>query len=239
MMKQTADLGVPGVGGIVAPDEADLRAEIVAETRARFRLYVVSVAVVSLVVGGLVGFYGLGGGAGPASGFAPPPSLLPPPSWTQHVTPASGVTVTPGWLRVYVSGAVSSSRVVTVPPGSLVADALKAAGGPRASADLNALNLAAPLADHQHVVVPELQPAACGAPKATTGAGTAKLMVNINTASAPELEALPHIGATRAADIVAYREANGPFAHIEELQNVPGIGPAIYETLAPLITIGP
>jgi competence protein ComEA len=239
----------------VSPEE--MRAQVVAETRRRFRGYVVAVAVVSLAAGGLIGFYGLGGSStvGGSSavrevGITPPPAWGAPALTVSDATGAGPVTscpVTSGNLHIYVSGAVSEPQVVAVPPGSLVVDALAAAGGARADADLDALNLAAPLADHQHVRVPSrrspaldaLSSPAAGEGVTGTTVGPATLLVDINAASAVELEALPHIGATRAADIVAYREAHGPFAHSEEIQNVPGIGPAIYETLAPLITTGP
>jgi competence protein ComEA len=226
-----------------------LREQIVAETRRRFRGYVVGVALVSLIVGGLVGFYGFEAGT-PSEA----PGITTPAGWGDPATASASATSggaaalpTPQPLRVYVSGAVATPQVVLVPPGSLVVDALEAAGGARADADLEALNLAASLGDHQHVVVPAIGQEDRASASATTENGieeqedSAPLarQVNLNTASASELEALPHIGATRAADIVAYREAHGPFEHIEEIQNVPGIGPAIYETLAPWITVGP
>lgn len=225
--------------------EASAEAQVRAGVRREFRLYLVGVALVSLMVGGLVGAYGFRTGETSA-----PTGVIPPEQWLDEDrpkiegTPFEAVAArTPDLLQVYVSGAVSASRVVTVPPGSLIADAIAAAGGARDDADLDALNLAAPLVDHQHVVVPALTSRDIYTPGETdardTEPSTVDVLIDINTASIAELQTLPHIGATRAADIVAYREAHGPFRQIEEIQAVSGIGPAIYEQLAPLITVTP
>ena len=139
-------------------------------------------------------------------------------------------------LSVYVTGAVVSPGVVAVPAGSLLADAVEAVGGVTSEADLESLNLAAPLMDNQHIVVPRRVVQATVETATETGSGNA--LVNINTATSAELETLPHIGPAMAQRIIDYREANGPFARIEDVQNVAGIGESRYADLAPLITVG-
>jgi competence protein ComEA len=149
-------------------------------------------------------------------------------------------TATPGQVRVYVSGAVAAPDVYQLPAGSIVRDALAAAGGPTENADLTNINLAHVLQDGQQVYVPtkgELPPPAPLSEPASESAGTPSGPININTATQAELETLPGIGPTLAAEIVAYREASGPFAQIEDIQNVPGIGPGRFEQISGLITV--
>ena len=121
-------------------------------------------------------------------------------------------------ITVHVSGAVATPGLVELPAGSRVADAVVAAGGALPGADLAALNLAAPLVDGQQLVVPELS----GDAPAVASDGR----VRINTADAAALDALPGVGPVLAARIVAHRDAHGPFAVIEDLLEVPGIGEA-------------
>jgi competence protein ComEA len=147
--------------------------------------------------------------------------------------------VTPELLQVYVSGAVTTAQVITLPQGSLVRDALEAIGGPAPHADLNAINLAEPVRDYQHVLVPERAHESAVGAKTVPAAETSSTRVNLNTADAAELETLPHIGPSRAEDILAYRETNGPFTSVEEIKNVKGIGDATFADLAPLITVDP
>ena len=160
----------------------------------------------------------------------------PPPTLTPVPTP----TLAP--LRVYVSGAVYQPEVYRLPPGSIVQDAIQAAGGSLVSADLDAINLALGLRDQQQLYVPREgeacppAPISGGADSSESASGTP---ININTTTAAGLEALPGIGPARAQDIVAYREANGPFERVEDIQDVAGIGPAIFEGLRDIITVGP
>lgn len=211
------------------------------ELRAYMVRYVALVAVLSLMVGGLIGRLtaqenAAVTGSDPAWGWRPAATLA-----HEEVTPLSP---TPAPLHVYVSGAVAQPQVVIVPAGSLVADALAAAGGPSAAADLERVNLAAPLADYQHVHIPARPdaPTATRPPVATAPATTdtaTSTRLNINIATLEELLTLPGIGETRARAILAYRQEHGPFARIEDLQNVSGIGPSTVERLAPYITVEP
>lgn len=123
-----------------------------------------------------------------------------------------------GVITVHVAGAVRSPGLVEVSSGSRVADAIVAAGGALPEADLGRVNLAAPLADGQQLLVPSVAPA--GEVGSVTGDGR----VRINVAGVEELEALPGVGPVLAERIVAYREEHGPFAVVEDLLEVPGIG---------------
>lgn len=155
-------------------------------------------------------------------------------------TPA--YTPTPAPIRVYVSGAVQQSAVYELPVGSIVQDAVNAAGGPSPDADLDHINLAVELRDQQQVYVPrqgETNPPPPILGGGASGGETTSAQVNINTATATELETLPRIGPTTAQRILDYRDANGPFATIEDIQNVSGIGPATFEGFKDMITVGP
>jgi len=160
--------------------------------------------------------------------------VLPPP------TPAPTMPPTPAPLRVYVSGAVQSPGVYTLPPCSLVDDALKAAGGATAEADLEHINLALEARDQQQIHVPRKGEPVQSAPSTDSGATTpGALRININTATLGELDKLPKIGPTTAQRIIDYRTKNGPFKRVEDLKNVSGIGDATFEALKDLITVEP
>lgn len=121
---------------------------------------------------------------------------------------------------VHVSGAVVNPGLVTIHEGDRVADAIAAAGGVLASADLSAINLAGPITDGQQIVVPVVG----GRSQGGTGGGSDDGLVHLNTATATEIERLPGVGEVLAGRIVAYREANGPFQTLEDLLDIPGIG---------------
>jgi competence protein ComEA len=171
---------------------------------------------------------------------------------------------TPYPVRVYVLGAVSKPGVYPLARGSIVQDALSAAGGVTARADVSSLNLAQLLQDGDRVNVPEIPPTPTVTltpkPTLTVGPGTpsptplptetpapaiastvapAGAKININTATLAELDRLPRIGPAIAQRIIDYRTQNGPFRTIEEIQNVSGIGPATFAQIKDLITVGP
>ena len=138
-------------------------------------------------------------------------------------------TATPGILTVYVSGAVATPGVYTLPEGSRVEAAIEAAGGFVQGAEAENINLAVVLLDGQQVNVPGI-----------VETGHVNIgRVNINTASAAELDALPGIGPTTAQAIVDYRLQNGPFQVIQDIQNVPGVGPATFALIQDYINVGP
>lgn len=162
------------------------------------QLTVIGISVV-LVVGGLLWF-----GMGSAE---PGPITV-----TADHDPVSTA------MSVHVSGEVTRAGLVSVPPGSRVADVVAAAGGATGTADLTAVNLAAPVRDGERVVVP-----AIGSTSQSGGAGEG---IDLNLASASELEVLPGVGPVLASRIVAYRDDHGFFGSVEDLLDVPGIGEA-------------
>jgi competence protein ComEA len=149
------------------------------------------------------------------------------------------VTPTPAPINVYVSGAVKQPDVYTLPLGSLVKDAIAAAGGAAADADLDHINLALRLSDQQQVHVPRRGEAPPVNTNTRSGVGAIGALININTATLEELDTLPGIGPSIAQAIIDYRTAHGPFQTIEEIDNVKGIGPALFEKIKSQITVGP
>jgi len=153
-----------------------------------------------------------------------PVELLPPP--------------TPKPIMVQVSGAVQRPGVYELPAGSRVLDAVQAAAGFSEDANQALINLAAYIQDGDKVFVPALKlPEGETADSNRSSTIQVSDLVNINTATQAELETLPEIGPAIAQAIIAYREQNGSFSSIEAIQNVPGIGPAIFAQIEPLITI--
>jgi competence protein ComEA len=150
---------------------------------------------------------------------------------------------TPVPLRVHVVGAVLSPGVYALPPGSIAQDAITAAGGATGAANLQGLNLAALLHDGDQIVVPvQAEAAGTNAPSAgaapTLGpAGGAATLINLNTATAAELESLPRIGPALAQRIIDYRTSHGAFGAIEDLLEVDGIGPSTLDAIRALITV--
>lgn len=137
-------------------------------------------------------------------------------------------------VLVDVAGWVRRPGVYEFSEGARVIDAIDAAGGARSGAVLEALNLAAPLTDGTQILVPrEGQEGVAPAP-VTGGAGG---LVNVNSAIATELEELPGIGEVIAQRIIDYRTENGPFATVDELVDVSGIGDAILESIRELVTV--
>jgi competence protein ComEA len=138
-------------------------------------------------------------------------------------------SATPGELTIYINGAVATPGLYTLPVGSRVDDAVKAAGGSLPGAEMTNINLATELTDGQQINIPGI------VDTSHVNAGR----VNINTATAEELTTLPGIGPTTAQAIIDYRLQNGPFQVIQDIQNVPGIGPATYALIQDYINVGP
>lgn len=234
--------------------------------RSRLEVLPRSAAVVAIVAVLVIGYalWSVGGGSGapaavnfnaaiptpgaPNSAAAPGPgeasageSNAGANTGATNSGPAETASVT-----VSVVGLVNRPGLVTLPGGSRVDDALRAAGGALPGADLTSLNLAAPLLDGTQVVLgapdstssqsgivgPEAGSGSAGSSSAGSGA-----LVNINSATPAELEGLPGVGPVMAAAIVAYREEHGAFTSIEGLGEVRGIGDARLEQLRGLVTV--
>jgi len=150
---------------------------------------------------------------------------------------------------VHVSGAVKRAGVYRLAPDSRVADAIEQAGGATEHADLDALNLAEPLQDGQKIHVPrkgEVSPptVASVAPSRTprsapqaAATATTQFPINLNTATAEQLEAIPGIGPVLAQRIIEYRQTRGRFQSVDELLEVRGIGPKRLESMRPYVVV--
>jgi competence protein ComEA len=176
-------------------------------------------AALLLVIAGAIAIRSLGDG-----GAARPPVPLVHPARAARVTRARTVVVD-------VVGAVRLPGLHSLAPGTRIADAVRAAGGPTAKADLALVNLAAPLADGEQIVVPVRGSAAA----ADAGGASPTAPLDLNTATAEQLDTLPGVGPATAAKIIAFRLAHGSFHSVEELDAVPGIGPARIEQLKGLV----
>ena len=135
-------------------------------------------------------------------------------------------------LQVYINGAVHKPGVYPVQQGDRLEDVLAMAGGLTADADLQRINLSLSADDETHFYIPRI-----GEQVDSTAVADAEARVNINTASAQELEALPGIGPSRAADIIEFRDSQGPFSRGEDLLLVPGLGPKTVDGLLDLVTV--
>jgi len=188
-------------------------------------------------------------------GAVPPPAAsAPAPSGLGAAAPAASelpvASPAPTVLYVHVAGLVKHPGVYEFHPGERIVDAVTAAGGAKAKADLDLLNLASPLVDGEQILVPAhgqavvapvapVAPVVPGAPVGTAPAvpGSSGGLVNINTATETELEELPGVGPVTANEIVAYRTEHGPFPSVDSLDDVSGIGPATMDQLRPLVTV--
>ena len=154
-------------------------------------------------------------------------------------------------IMVDVSGGVATPGVYALPGASRLQQAIERAGGLTADADVTSLNLAGRLVDGDDVVIPVSgndQVREAPVPSSPRPRDDATSMpqrgvddetpIELNTASAAELETLPGVGPVIAARIVEYRNVNGPFATIEELAEVQGISPSMVEEIRPLVTLG-
>lgn len=192
---------------------------------------------------------------------------LPPVEKASTASPESSATPAPGPANgpdqpvvVSVVGLVRTPGLVTLAPGARIADALQAAGGVVNGADTVGLNMARQLGDGEQIVVGLApvagQPAALGSSVAAGSTPTSKPptsrppkpgsgpvkpkagdVVDLNTATVQELDALPGVGPVTAAAIVAWRQANGKFSSVDQLGDVDGIGPARLEKLRALVRV--
>lgn len=152
-----------------------------------------------------------------------------------------------GLLVVHVGGAVRKPGVYRVPAGTRVFEAVERAGGTAPGASPDALNLAAPVADGSQVFVPfaeeegssSVQRKKSGLPQAGPNNGKPARTgpINLNTATAGQLDSLPGIGPALAARIIAYRQSAGGFQSVGQLVNVPGIGPSKLAALLDQVTV--
>ena len=155
-----------------------------------------------------------------ASVAAGPPTSAPPSSG-EH----------PDDVVVYVSGAVASPGVLTLPSSSRVIDAITAAGGATPEADLESINLARILVDGEQIRVGVVGESP---PPASAGTGTdAQACVRLATATETELQTLPGVGPALAQRIISYRATHPRLTSVEELDDVPGIGPSLIEKIRP------
>ena len=201
--------------------------------------------MVGVIVGLLLGVAGSFGAMSLLNQVRPAPIVIVAP----EPTPLPELTATPGLIRVFVNGAVRQAAVYELPPNSLVQHAIEAAGGFMEEANTAIVNLAQPLSDGLQVYVPT-QGEEVPAPAfltvnnpvpdntAETNNSAPGSLVNINTATQAELEDLPGIGPSTAQNILDHRDANGPFATIESIMDVSGIGDGRFNQIKALITVG-
>lgn len=175
-------------------------------------LALVAAALVLLYVGGRL----LGGGGSAA----------------QAVPLAPVRSTSAGGLVVHVVGAVRRPGLYTLRRGTRIADAVARAGGATAKADLALVNLAAPVADGQQIVVPA-RATTTGGGEAASGPSAGPL--HLNTATLEQLDALPGVGPVTAQKILDFRQAHGAFASVDDLDAIPGIGPARLAQLRDLV----
>ncbi|WP_341358158.1 ComEA family DNA-binding protein [Georgenia sp. M64] len=177
-----------------------------------------------------------GAGGVPGEGLTDEPDAADVRGTTAAATP----------LVVHVAGAVARPGVVELPAGARVGEAVEAAGGASPDAELAAVNLARPLVDGEQVFVPVQGQGVPGsqagpAPGLSSGSGAdapaAPSPVDLNTATAAELDALPGIGPALAERILQWRETNGPFGTVDDLDAVSGIGPTTMERLRELVSV--
>ncbi len=161
--------------------------------------------------------------------------------------PTPAPTSSAGAVTVDVAGRVRRPGIAVLDPGARVVDALDAAGGARPGVDLSTLNLARPLVDGEQILVgrdPTAAPPAAAAPPlpgaaGSVGAGGAvpSALVDLNTATASELDSLPEVGPVTAAAIIAWRDEHGGFSAVDELIEVDGIGEVTLSRIAPHATV--
>jgi len=159
------------------------------------------------------------------------------PMATRSVAAAASPATSRGAeVVVHVAGAVAAPGVYRLSDGARTIDAISAAGGARADADVARINLAARLTDGVRVYVPAVGEAATPLVEGSADGDTPG-PINLNAATADQLDALPGVGPATAAAIVAYRRDHGPFSAVEQLLEVRGIGPSKFEQLRSLVVV--
>jgi competence protein ComEA len=165
------------------------------------------------------------------AGTATPAAPLPPPPG-----PGTGAAGPSARVVVDVVGAVRQPGLYRLGSGSRIADAIARAGGATGKAELAQVNLAAPLADGEQVVVPVRGTAAGPSPAGSPGDGSApSAPIQLSTATLEQLDSLPGVGPATAQKILDYRTKHGAFSSVDELDAVPGIGPKRLEQLRDLV----
>jgi competence protein ComEA len=189
----------------------------------RRRLLLVAAASLALVL--LLGRFALGAGT-----TTPAAPLPPPPAAEAGVSggPSSRVVVD-------VVGAVRRPGLYRLAPHARIADAIARAGGASRKAELAQVNLAAPLADGEQIVVPRRGAVTAAAGESGAPGGAPSAPVQLSTATLQQLDGLPGIGPVTAQKILDYRTAHGAFHSVDELDAVPGIGPKRLDQLRDLV----
>jgi len=150
-------------------------------------------------------------------------------------------TITPSPLVIYITGEVKSPGVLLVPPGSRVQDVVTASGGLMPEADIEQINLAAPVSDGQKIHIPRV-----GQPVTQTSNSKSKnsslessstMQISLNKASQKELESLPGIGEEKASGIIAEREKRGRFLSIDDLLGITGFSQKLIDQIRPYLYI--
>ncbi|OGO06305.1 MAG: hypothetical protein A2Y73_05360 [Chloroflexi bacterium RBG_13_56_8] len=198
------------------------------QTLLRYRSYAILTLIYTIALGGYV-FY----------------DRLPQPDPIEIIEPTVAPTLTPSPIHVHVAGAVKNPGVYVLSPESRIVQAVEAAGGMTADADERGVNLADLVRDGQQVYVPAQGEAPLPSPtpyasvqsQAISPTGNTDQQININAASAMELDTLPGIGPVYAQRIIDYRQTQGPFAEPAEIMKVKGIGPTTYEHIKERITV--
>ncbi len=192
----------------------------VLQSLSRRQLFGAAVAIAVLLV---LAVRHLGGGAA-APAVAPVPIAKP-----------RAAAAKPKLMVVDVAGDVRRPGLYRLPSGSRVDDAIAAAGGATAKAQLDAVNLAAPVADGEQVVVPGRGAGGVAAASSPAAGSSPSSPLDLNTATLEQLEALPGIGPVTAQKILDYRQQHGAFHSVAELEGVSGIGPSHMAQLKGLV----
>lgn len=176
------------------------------------------------------------------SGAEPVPSAAPATAGLATPVPIGGASGGPSGsapteLVVDVAGKVRRPGIAVLEPGARVIDAIEAAGGARRGVDLSGLNLARLLVDGEQLLVGVAPPPGIAASAAAQPGAPSGALVNLNTATAAQLEELPGVGPVTAESILAFRTEHGAFTSVEELLDVSGIGEATLAEIAPHVTL--